>query len=193
MFCITYILPLVGIWQSPIVLLFFSLYYFLFVVNRQWKVNNRVAIFPTDSYTVIDWLTLSLSQIDPHILISLQPIFHRSVMRIRQKRNIFKRKNVIPHVRYAIKLTIPCSYWCESDYLIQKFTTQSRKLLDSTITFKYPGRLSQEKYLRRWEGFPKHVDTTGREGECHLTTPHSTSLFSGQVKEDKMGDLLSDT
>jgi len=33
--CVTYILPLVGIWQS------FRLYYFLFVVNRQWKVKNR--------------------------------------------------------------------------------------------------------------------------------------------------------
>ena len=38
-----------------------------------------------DSYTVIDWLTLTLMQIDLHILISLQPIFRILVMQIQQK------------------------------------------------------------------------------------------------------------
>jgi hypothetical protein len=33
-----------------------------------------------DCYAVIDWLMLALSQIDPRILISLQPIFHITVV-----------------------------------------------------------------------------------------------------------------
>jgi len=118
-----------------------------------------VAIFPMDSYTVIDWLMIALSQIDPHILISLQPIFHISVMRIWQKMEHIKRKIEIPHVRSATKRIIPCSNWCESDCWIQKFMTLGHKLLDSTVQFQYPGRLSQEKYLRRWEGCLKHMYT----------------------------------
>ena len=75
---------------------------------------------------------------------------------------------------------------------IQKLMTPGRKFLDSTFWFQYPGRLSQEKYLRRWEGCPKHMDTAGGGG-CPITLLHSTRQFSAWVKEDKMGDLLSDS
>jgi len=135
---------------------------------------------------------LALSQIDIliDILISLQPIFHISVMRIWQKRNTFQCKNVIPHVRSATKWIIPCSDWCELDCWIQKLMTPGHTFLDSTIRFEYPGMLSKEKSLRRWGVSETHGYC--RQGRCHLTTPHSTRTFSAPVKEDKMGDLLSD-
>ena len=40
----------------------------------------------------------------------------------------------------ATKRTFPCSYWCEMDGLIYIFL--GHNILDSTITFKCPGRLS---------------------------------------------------
>ena len=108
-----------------------------------------VAIFPKNSYVVIDWLTLSLSHLNkltaniPYISYANPP-----------KRYGFKRKNMIPHVRSVAKPIVPCSDRCESDCWIQKFTTPGHTFLDSTVRFEYPGRLSQEKYLRRWEGCP---------------------------------------
>jgi len=90
-----------------------------------------VAIFPMEPYMVIDWLTLSLSQIDPRVLISLQLIFHISGMQIQQKIEhlnvrVWSRK----HVRSATKQIVP---WRQNGQLLDGLKIMTKLELEATF------------------------------------------------------------
>ena len=101
---------LVGIWQSLHSFAFYSLYYFLFVVNRQWKVNNRHVTVGTgmihhlsNGFLRGHWL------VDASTVANWSGYFNKPtanipyiILQIWQKWNAFKR-------------FVPCSNWCELD------------------------------------------------------------------------------
>jgi len=136
-------------------LAFSSLYYFLFIINHQWKVNQgHVTVGTGMSRHLSNGFLRSRWLVDASTVANWSMYFNKLTADIPYISYANPTKN-ITHLNGLFHIAIGENWIVEFRGLRIKVINFWIQPSDSSIQ----AGLTKKKYLRRWEGCPKHMDT----------------------------------